>query len=196
MKKILFSTLLGITMIGCISTSAYASSEDHSDSTVSFDDMELQENDSRDLKVSDDAILSFESEDDKKAYINSIEESSGDDDGLSTAAQDPFREHISTKKPNGVFGGYITDNWAKSSKYTVSAGKSYGFSGSYQGVGLNFTFNNSVSTTVKANKSKYSKLGMYADYTVKKYKQYTPNMKPSYVYEKTVRDSYIKVVYK
>lgn len=79
-----------------------------------------------------------------------------------------------TTNLNHYFVGYHsgTPNWIKASSYTISSGQNFNVSASYpwQGVSLNigFSYSYSVATTIPANASKYSRLGVYADYTLKK----------------------------
>ncbi|WP_350301637.1 hypothetical protein [Peribacillus frigoritolerans] len=68
----------------------------------------------------------------------------------------------------------LTNAWAKASSYTISRGKSYTISGSYSyggyNVGVSVAHNTSVSTTIPANSKKYSRLGVWADITFKRFK--------------------------
>lgn len=164
--------------------------------------VEVEEESEYDLKISEDTVLTFDSVEAKEAYIQSNNDLNPENNnsklvkGVSPAAG-YFDKLVATYKPNQVFGGYITKNWTKASSHTIGAGRSYSFSGSYSGIGLSFSYKQSVSSTLPANKTRYSKLGMYADYTIQKYKQNTPNLStPNYYYKKTVRSSYVNVVYK
>jgi len=85
-----------------------------------------------------------------------------------------LQETLASSKLNHYFVGYHsgTPNWTKASSYTITKGKSFNVSANYpwQGVTLNigFSYSFSVATTIPANSNKYSRLGVYADYTLKK----------------------------
>lgn len=83
-----------------------------------------------------------------------------------------LQETIAKTKLNHHFVGYHsgTPNWTKASSYTIASGKNYSVGASYpwQGVTLNigFSYSFSVATTIPADSNKYSRLGVYADYTL------------------------------
>ncbi len=65
------------------------------------------------------------------------------------------------------FSGYsnMTPNWTKASKYTTHAGRSLKFStgAQYKGINLTLGFGRTygVTTTIKANSKRYSRLAGY-----------------------------------
>lgn len=65
-----------------------------------------------------------------------------------------------------------TPNWSKASQYVVGSGKIFNVSASYKwedvSLNLGFSYSVSVATTIPANSSKYSRLGVAGDYTLKK----------------------------
>lgn len=183
MKKFFFSIVFVVAIFFVIGFNAQAEE-------FNTNSQEVLSSETYEIVINENESLIFETENDMQLYLQSLRSNKD----LNTITADTL---ISTTKPNGVFGGYITPNWTKSSGYSVAQGKSYSFSASYSGIGLSFTFHNSVTTSIPANATKYSKLGMYADFTIKKYKRFYPNMSsPSYYYKKTVRNSYLRVVYK
>ena len=103
--------------------------------------------------------------------------------------------------------GYLSEpaEWTRASSYTLSSGRSYSVSGSmtYEGVGvsLSTTYSSGVSRTLPADPSRYSRLGMYADITVRKYKSesvdnYTGQVLSTwYSSAVTYHNKYITVVY-
>lgn len=114
---------------------------------------------------------------------------------------------VSTKRKNNIWVGYHsgTPHWSKASSYTISAGKSFSVSGSYtfEGISCNigFSYSKTVTTTIPANFSKYSRLGIRGDFTFKKIKRqyYEDNVaigKPSYRVVSTRHNYYIAPVYK
>ena len=76
----------------------------------------------------------------------------------------------STNK-NKLWVGYHsgTTNWAKASSYTLTKNKTYSVSGSYNysGTTMNtgFSYSKGISTTIPADSKKYSKLGIWGDFT-------------------------------
>lgn len=114
---------------------------------------------------------------------------------------------LAKKNLSHHFVGYHsgTPNWAPASSYTISKGKNFSVGGSYswEGVTLNlgFSYSFSVATTIPADASRYSRLGVFADYTLKKerYAQYqygkaTGLTRVSTYAERTAK--YIEPVYK
>ena len=83
---------------------------------------------------------------------------------------------ISSSRYNYKWIGYLSESaeWTRASSYILSSGRSYLVSGSmtYEGMGvsLSTTYSSGVSRTLPADPSRYSRLGMYADITVRKYK--------------------------
>lgn len=98
-----------------------------------------------------------------------------------------------------------TPNWSKASGYTLSSGKTYSASGSfaYEGmtVSLGYSQVSGATTSFTASSSKYSKLGVWADITVKKvkstsYDNYTGAVVSTwYSNIVTYQNYYIQVVY-
>ncbi|HIZ53812.1 MAG TPA: hypothetical protein IAA20_07720 [Candidatus Enterococcus avicola] len=112
---------------------------------------------------------------------------------------------VSSVRKNNLWVGYhsATPKWLKTSSYTLTKGNSYSTSGSYtySGIKLNlgFTYKTSVTTKILANASKYSRLGVWGDFTFSKYKvTVTLGGKPYtyYVAEKKRHNHYIKTKYK
>ncbi|WP_455616540.1 hypothetical protein [Eisenbergiella sp.] len=91
-----------------------------------------------------------------------------------------LEQTLHTSTLNHYFVGYHsgTPNWTKASSYVISQGKNFSIGASYpwQGITLDigFSYSFSVATTIPANANKYSRLGVYADYTLKqeKYAEY------------------------
>ncbi len=114
---------------------------------------------------------------------------------------------VSTTRKNKVWVGYhpTTPNWAKASSYTLSKSSKFNISGSYtyEGITVNigFSYTPSTSITIPANSSKYSRLGVRADYTFKKikrqyYEDHVAFGKPSYRVVATRHAYYIEPVYR
>ncbi|WP_040928914.1 hypothetical protein [Nosocomiicoccus massiliensis] len=180
MKKVIFSILLFIS-IGFLN-------ELEAQALTTTD--ELSHPSTFELMINDNEVLVFTNENDMQLYLESIR----NNNELNTIAADKL---VSTQKVYGVFGGYATKYWSKSSGYSIAQGESYKFSGSYSGIKLSFTYKNTVTTNIPANSARYSQLGIYADVTIKKYKRFYPNMHaPTYFYRKTINHSYLKVIYK
>lgn len=78
------------------------------------------------------------------------------------------------------FVGYHsgTSTWAKTNQYVITRNKTYSVSGSYNwkstNFNLGFSYSYGVATYIPANASKYSRLGVYGDFTFKQveYAQY------------------------
>lgn len=109
-----------------------------------------------------------------------------------------------TKKK--VWIGYHsgTQHWTKAKSYTVIPGK-YFVSGSYfydgMEVDIGFSYVKSIVTTIAAKKTKYSRLGVYGDFTFQKirrqyYLKGKPIGAPSYHATAFCCDYYLKPVYK
>ncbi|WP_276910976.1 hypothetical protein [Dubosiella newyorkensis] len=83
---------------------------------------------------------------------------------------------ISTAYPNNVFIGYssMIGTWQKASSYTVSASYTQTASGSYNydgiTIGVSVSNTSGASYILPADSSRYSRLGIWADLTVRKYK--------------------------
>ncbi|WP_243292845.1 hypothetical protein [Bacillus sp. FJAT-47783] len=114
-------------------------------------------------------------------------------------------ELISSVRKNHLWVGYHsgTPNWYKASRYTISKGKSYSTKGSYNYEGftidLSFSYSTNVSATIPADSNRYSRLGVWGDFTFKKYKHstYRQGKWHSYYYvTKTRHNKYIKPKYK
>lgn len=114
------------------------------------------------------------------------------------------RETLSSVRKNHLWVGYHsgTPNWAKASQYTLNSGKSFSASGSYNYLGfslnIGFSYSASVNTTIPANASKYSRLGVWGDFTFSKVKvsTYRQGQWHSYETATSVRhNKYIKPRY-
>ncbi|WP_211253723.1 hypothetical protein, partial [Staphylococcus microti] len=113
---------------------------------------------------------------------------------------------ISSTRYNMRFSGYsnMTPSWTKASKYTIQAGRSLNFSTGAQYKGLNLTLGFArtygVTTTIKANPKRYSRLAGYQDVTLTKkqriYYQAGKKIRTvNFVTQKT-HAKYVKVKYK
>lgn len=125
------------------------------------------------IEQSNGNIITFDTEEDYSAYL----ENQGEENLITPYGSTTTKNVLlSSKKYNMQWIGYhsYTKDWAKASSYTLGSGKTYSASGSltYDGmtVSLGYSKTQSGSTTFKANSSKFSKLGVWADLTVKKYK--------------------------
>ncbi len=114
---------------------------------------------------------------------------------------------VSTTRKNKVWVGYHsgTPNWTKASSYTVSASTDFNVAGTYtyEGISVNigFKYTQTVSTIIPANSSRYSRLGVRADYTFKKikrqyYEDHVAFGQPSYRVVATRHAYYIEPVYR
>ncbi|TDL95542.1 hypothetical protein [Macrococcus carouselicus] len=103
---------------------------------------------------------------------------------------------VSSKRYNMQFGGYISSSWTKKKEYTMVAGRSYGFSATVEGFGVNFNFTYEDGGVIPADSKRYSKLAKYADFTLTKYRVVHPKVGTYYVTKKSVHDTYIRVKYK
>ncbi|MGM7637601.1 hypothetical protein [Bacillus sp. Hm123] len=112
---------------------------------------------------------------------------------------------ISSTRKNNLWVGYHsgTPGWSKASSYTLQNGKTYSVSGSYTYSGMNinigFSYSKSVATTIPADSKRYSRLGVWGDFTFKKYKITVTDPLGSWSYykgEKTRHNYYIKPKYK
>jgi hypothetical protein len=117
-----------------------------------------------------------------------------------------LEETLETSKIRHHFLDYHsgTPVWSPASSYTINRGTTYNVGGDYSWKGisldLGFSYSFSVDTTIPANASKYSRLGVYADYTLKreryaeyKYGQPTGNTRVSTYASRTA--TYIEPVY-
>ncbi len=83
---------------------------------------------------------------------------------------------ISVSYPNNVFVGYssMISTWQKASSYTVSASYTQTATGTYNydGVSIGLSVSNTAgaSYVLQADSTRYSRLGIWADLTVRKYK--------------------------
>jgi hypothetical protein len=112
---------------------------------------------------------------------------------------------VDTKNTKKEWIGYhsATPNWSKASSYALNKGRSYSASGSKKvwGISVNvgYSYSQSVTITYPADAKKYSKLGVYADVTYKKYKResYVSGRKLATVYivKASVKNQYITTVY-
>lgn len=100
-----------------------------------------------------------------------------DDNSMSTYGSTYTKNTlVSTKSLSKKWIGYhsYTKDWHKASGYSLSAGKTYTASGSYNysgvTIGLSYSRTQSATSTFSANSTKYSKLGVYADVKIKTYK--------------------------
>lgn len=88
---------------------------------------------------------------------------------------------ISSKNLSHHWIGYHsgTPDWSKASRYTLTVGKTYSASGKYTysdvDISISYSYTNTVATAIPADSSKYSKLGIWGDLTVKKYKAVSKN---------------------
>lgn len=86
----------------------------------------------------------------------------------------------SSERKNNHFINYHsgTPGWARASSYTLTTNKAFNVSGSYKSknysVNIGFSYSKSVATTIPADSSKDSRLGVYGDFTFSyvKYEQY------------------------
>ncbi len=114
---------------------------------------------------------------------------------------------ISTSYPNNVFIGYssMIGTWQKASSYTVSASFTQTATGTYtyEGVAIGVSVSNTAgaSYVLQADSSRYSRLGIWADLTVRKYKatQIDNNtgqvLSTWYFGTAQQRNTYVKVAY-
>lgn len=114
---------------------------------------------------------------------------------------------VSSTRKNNIWVGYHsgTPNWSKASSYTITAGKSFSVSGSYNyeglNVGIGFSYQKTIATSIPANSGRYSRLGVRGDFTFKKIKRqyYVDGVawgKPSYRVTSVRHNYYLAPVYK
>lgn len=94
-----------------------------------------------------------------------------------------------------------TPSWAKASSYTLSQGRSDTFSSNFDtkfgAVSASFTKNYGTTTTIPANKKKYSRIAGYADLKIQKIKVSLPNVSSTFYKNKvTKQEKYVKPKYK
>lgn len=98
-----------------------------------------------------------------------------------------------------------TKAWAKANEYTILSGETFKVSTTYTWskftFDLGFSYSYSVNTSIPADPSRYSRLGIYADYTLKQYelKQYQygqPTGETRTLSYATKNNSYIEPKYK
>ena len=114
---------------------------------------------------------------------------------------------ISTSSVSKAWIGYHsgTPNWAKASGYTLSASKTYTANGTYTysgtAVGVSVSYSTTVATKFPANSSKYSKLGIKGDlslrtYRIDEYDKYSGRFIRSWnIKTATVTNYYVSVYY-
>lgn len=115
-------------------------------------------------------------------------------------------EILSSSYKNYLWIGYHsgTSSWTKSSSYTLTSDKTYSAEGSYeyQGftVNLGFSYSNSVSSTIDADRTRFSRLGTWGDFKFN-YCKYietyygVPTGRVSYGVSKTMYNHYVDPVY-
>ena len=153
----------------------------------------------------DGSIIFFQTADDRDAYLKMSNKP------ITRAPGDyghTVREKvISTKKTKHQWVGYnsMTTSWAKASQYVLHKGSGWSVSGSYTYAGftvsIGFKATNGVDTHIKANPKKYSRLGVWGDFTYKKmqYQDYYYNVKqgkPRYGVRVTRTAKYVAPKYK
>lgn len=124
--------------------------------------------------TSDGRELIFPTKEDYDLYLQSHQ--------LTRAYGEEWRlqSTLATRYLPHYFVGYHPDtpNWVKASMYTITAGQTFTVGCSYlwEGVTLNlgYSYSYGLATTIPADASRYSRLGAFADYTLKKerYAQY------------------------
>jgi hypothetical protein len=106
---------------------------------------------------------------------------------------------LETKTADMIWIGYLSypDFWGKADHYKLNKGETYTANGSYKWkdltVGLTFSQTKSVEVSFPADPLRWSRLGTYADITLKKYQTTSP--KTIYT-EVTYRNKYVTTVYK
>lgn len=146
----------------------------------------------------------FDSYDD---YCKFISDHSSEDISLCTSSGTDYVSTLlwsETKSYQWIGYHSLTPNWSKASSYTLTSGGSYSASGSVTShgysIGVTVSYTQSASITYSANSSKYSRLGVYADVKVYRYKydvyEYGTYSYTYYVNGATPTTRYITVVYK
>lgn len=83
---------------------------------------------------------------------------------------------ISSKNVSHAWIGYHsgTPDWTKASRYTLTVGKTYSATGKYSysdlDISISYSYTNTVSTAIPADSTRYSRLGIWGDLTLKKWK--------------------------
>ncbi|MEK4031480.1 hypothetical protein MKZ02_23905 [Pseudobacillus sp. FSL P4-0506] len=212
LKKLLMLSFVFIFSLALLSPSANAEKNDVTDSV-----MNDKNNDAEYFIVDEDGnTLMFENKEDYDKYNSTMHNSPNNPPNLSTNdaptnseitpyAYKETKTLISSTRKNNLWVGYHsgTPNWSKASRYTLQNGKTYSVNGSYtyEGVRLDigFSYSKSVTTTIPADSKRYSRLGVWGDFTFKKYKitVHDPIGKWSYYKaEKTRHNYYIQPKYK
>lgn len=167
-------------------------------STVDFDNLKIVEEDGSESF--------FESKEDMQLYITySNLPTTTQNVGLKsiTAAGAIGETVVGTEYKKMKFLAYskYTPSWAKASSYTLSQGKSDTFSTTiatkFGDVGASFTKNYGTTTTIPANKKKYSRIAGYADLKIQKIKVSLPNVSSTFYKNKVTKQAkYVKPKYK
>lgn len=86
---------------------------------------------------------------------------------------------VSTTYKKMVFAKYMTSNWKQTASYTIADKNDviFSFTFGYEGTGLSISVGTgaNISSPIDADKTRWSKLAVYVDFTIKKYhiKRYT-----------------------
>lgn len=152
----------------------------------------------------DNATYEFASYEDYCKYIADHE--SNDINLCTSSGTDYVSSVVLSRTKYYQWVGYhsYTPYWSMASSYTLTAGRTYSASGNVSSDGFSFgvsiSYSESISITYPADSSRYSKLGVYADLKLVRYKydvyEYGTYSYSYYVNTSTIISRYVKVVYK
>lgn len=188
LKKIFYGILTSFLVI-CMSIMPTYAMEETTESYIS-------------VPISETEVWVFPTKDDYESYLEDIE-LQGHTPGVSTRVVTEHELSRTTWYHKWVCYHWFTPSWTKASSYTLNSGMTVSgtVGASYGGISfsLSLTRTESVSTTIPANSSRYSRLSLSGDFLVKKMVRfYSDN---SGVYDQynyisyNVLNSYIDVTY-
>ena len=196
LKNNFFHFLRGVLtltlLLTCTATQVYASSSETSDNL-------------RYITIIDGSTYEFDS---YHSYLKYLEDNSNHPGvSLYTSGGTDYRSTLlwsETKNYSWIGYHSLTPNWATASAYHLTATSTYSASGSVQShgytIGVTVQYQQSVSTDIPADPSKYSKLGVYADVKVSRYKydvyEYGTYSYTYYVNSAVPLQRYITAVYR
>ena len=181
------------------SQKSYLEQNNSAPKNVNFEELSVEE--------ADGSTSFFATKEDLQLYVtyaNLPQKNSAQSYTINSSAKAAIGETVvGTIYKKMKFLGYskYTPNWVKASTYTLSKGKSDTFSSKFDtkfgDVSASFTRTYGISTTIQANKKKYSKIAGYADLKIQKIKVFLPNMSSSIYKTKAIKqETYVKPKYK
>lgn len=153
-----------------------ASENDDSERTeIEQNNFEISVDSPYSIKQLDGSILFFDNEEDYNSYLeNNIE-------ARCATCNQTTQTLVSSYTLNKQFINYhpLTASWTNATGYALSSGKTYSISGALKieeyTVTATVTHSVGVTTTIKADDSKLSRLGVYSDIKFSRYKNVVKN---------------------